>query len=176
MKWFWVLFIASHLYFNYLLKHHMSTSVRSLQELPWYNRMGASLVSQWVENLPEVQKTWVRSLGQGPLEKGMATHSSILAWRIPWTEELGELQSMGSQSQAWLSHWNTHTAEWGTCFSKAALCSSIYKVLMQLVMISEMVETAKVFIFLKLIWLEAAVPLNYVLVGSAHLLSSLFPI
>ena len=45
-----------------------------------------------------VQKTWVQSLGwEDPLEKGMATHSSILAWRIPWTEEPGRLQSIGSQ-------------------------------------------------------------------------------
>ena len=45
-----------------------------------------------------IQETWVQSLGQeDPLEKGMSTHSSILAWRIPWTEELGRLQSMGSQ-------------------------------------------------------------------------------
>ena len=45
-----------------------------------------------------MQKTWVQSLGQeDPLEKGMATYSSILAWRIPWTEEPGRLQSMGSQ-------------------------------------------------------------------------------
>ena len=45
-----------------------------------------------------MQETWVRSLGQeDPLEKEMATHSSILAWRIPWTEEPGELQSIGSQ-------------------------------------------------------------------------------
>ena len=51
-----------------------------------------------VKNLPAMQETWVRSLGQeGTLEKGMATHSSILAWRIPWTEELGGLQSMGLQ-------------------------------------------------------------------------------
>ena len=43
-----------------------------------------------------MQKTWVRSLGwEGPLEKGMATHSSVLAWRIPWTEEPGRLQPMG---------------------------------------------------------------------------------
>ena len=49
------------------------------------------------KNLPAMQKTWVQSLGQeGPLEKGMATHSSTLAWRIPWTEEPGGLQSMGS--------------------------------------------------------------------------------
>ena len=59
---------------------------------------GASLVSQMVKHLPAMQETWVRSLGQeDPLEKKMATHSSTLAWRIPWTEELGGLQSMGSQ-------------------------------------------------------------------------------
>ena len=53
---------------------------------------------QMVKNLPAMQETWVRSLGQeDPLEKkGMATHSSILAWRIPWIEESGGLQSMGS--------------------------------------------------------------------------------
>ena len=51
-----------------------------------------------VKNLPAMGETWVQSLGwEDPLEKGMATHSSILAWRIPWTEELGGLQSMGSQ-------------------------------------------------------------------------------
>ena len=51
-----------------------------------------------VKNLPAMQETWVQSLGQeDPLEKGMATHSSILAWRILWTEEPGVLQSMGSQ-------------------------------------------------------------------------------
>ena len=58
----------------------------------------ASLVIQTVKNLPAMQETWVRSLGQeDPLEKGMATHSSILAWRIPWTEGSGGLQSVGSQ-------------------------------------------------------------------------------
>ena len=51
-----------------------------------------------VKNLPAVQETWVPSLGwKDPLEKGMATHSSILAWKIPWTEEPNGLQSMGSQ-------------------------------------------------------------------------------
>ena len=51
-----------------------------------------------VKNLPAVQETRVQSLGwEDPLEKEMATHSSILAWRIPWTEEPGWLQSMGSQ-------------------------------------------------------------------------------
>ena len=57
----------------------------------------ASLVAQMVKNLPAMQEAWVRSLGQeDPLEKGMATHSSILAWSIPWIEEPGRLQSMGS--------------------------------------------------------------------------------
>ena len=51
-----------------------------------------------VKNLPAKQETWVRSLGQeDPLKKEMATHSSILAWEIPWIEEPGGLQSMGSQ-------------------------------------------------------------------------------
>ena len=57
-----------------------------------------SLVAQIVKRLPAMQETQVRSVGQeDPLEKEMATHSSILAWKIPWTEELGGLQSMGSQ-------------------------------------------------------------------------------
>ena len=56
-------------------------------------------MAQTVKNPPAMQETWGRSLGwEDPLEKGMATHSSILAWRIPWTEEPGRLQSMGLQS------------------------------------------------------------------------------
>ena len=55
----------------------------------------SSLVAQMVKNLPAMQETWVQPLGwEDPLEKDMATHSSILAWRIPWTEKLGGLQSM----------------------------------------------------------------------------------
>ena len=51
-----------------------------------------------VKNPPAMQETWIRSLGwEDPLEEGMATHSSVLAWRILWTEEPGELESMGSQ-------------------------------------------------------------------------------
>ena len=58
----------------------------------------ASLVAQRVKRLPAMQKTWVRSLEQeDPLEKEMATHSSTLAWKIPWTEKPGRLQSMGLQ-------------------------------------------------------------------------------
>ena len=59
---------------------------------------GASLVAQMVKSRPIKRETWVLSLGQeAPLEKEMATHSSILAWKIRWTEEPGGLQSMGSQ-------------------------------------------------------------------------------
>ena len=58
----------------------------------------ASLVAQMVKRLPAMQETWVRPLGwEDPLEEGMATHSSILAWRIPRTEEPGGLQFMGLQ-------------------------------------------------------------------------------
>ena len=58
----------------------------------------ASLVAHLVKNLPVMQKTWVQFLGQeDPLEKEIATHSSIIAWEISWTDEPGELQSMGSQ-------------------------------------------------------------------------------
>ena len=60
----------------------------------------ASLAARTGRNLPAMQMTWILSLDQeDPLEKGMATHSSILAWRISWAEASGELQSMGSQSQ-----------------------------------------------------------------------------
>ena len=66
----------------------MDMSVNKLQEIVW-----TSLESQ-IKNLPAMQKTQVQSLGwEDPLEKGMATHSSILAWRIPWTKEPGGLQT-----------------------------------------------------------------------------------
>ena len=58
----------------------------------------ASLVAWMVKNLPAIREAWVWTLGwEDPLEKDMAAHSSTLAWRIPWTEEPGGLQSMGSQ-------------------------------------------------------------------------------
>ena len=81
-------------------------------EIPWTEEPGglqsmgsqrigqdwASLVVQRLKHLPAMRETWVRSLGrEDPLEKEMATHSSILAWRIPWMEEPGGLQSTGSQ-------------------------------------------------------------------------------
>ena len=66
----------------------------------------SSLVAQMVKSLPAMRETWVQSLGQkDPLEKGIATHFSILAWKIPWTEEPGGLLSTGSQkSQTRLSN------------------------------------------------------------------------
>ena len=61
-------------------------------------------MAQMVKNPPAMQETQIRSLGrEDPLEKGMATHLSILSWRIPWTEEPGGLQSMESQSQTRLN-------------------------------------------------------------------------
>ena len=57
-----------------------------------------SLMAQMVKNMPAIQETWVQFQGQeDPLEKGMATYSSILAWRIPWTAEPGGIQFLGSQ-------------------------------------------------------------------------------
>ena len=65
--------------------------------ISWSRGEDASLVAQRLKRLPAMQETRVQSLGQeDPLEKEMATHSSILAWRIPWTEEPGRLQSTGS--------------------------------------------------------------------------------
>ena len=65
---------------------------------------GASLVAQMVKNLPAIWETWVRSLGwEDSLEEGIATHSSILPWRIPWTEEPGGLRSLGLQSRTRLT-------------------------------------------------------------------------
>ena len=68
----------------------------------------ATLVARMVKNLPAIQETWVHSPGwEDPLEKEMATHCCILAWRILWTEEPGEVQSMGSQRGG--HNWATNT-------------------------------------------------------------------
>ena len=77
----------------------ISQSPRANEQLSKYSLCTqASLVAQLVKNPPVMQETWVRSLGwEDPLEKGKAAHSSILAWRIPWTEEPGGLQPVGSQ-------------------------------------------------------------------------------
>ena len=85
--------------------HHNSWNTSLFVVSPW-----ASLMAQLVKNLPAMQETWVLSLGQeDPQEKGMATHASILAWRIPQTEDSGRLQSMGS-------HRVGHTWESNTFF------------------------------------------------------------
>ena len=73
-------------------------------EPPYISVFTASLVSQSVKSLPAMQETQVRFLGwEHPLEKEMATYSNILAWRIPWREEPGRLQSRGYKSQTGLS-------------------------------------------------------------------------
>ena len=88
----------------------------------------ASLVTQMVKNLLTMRETWVQCLGQEDrLEKGTATHSSILAWIIPWTEQPGSLQSMGSQSQtgssdcAYMHTLYLYTYMWNTCIYRYIL-------------------------------------------------------
>ena len=81
--------------------------------MPFSTLISGFFGDQTVKNLPAVQEIWVQSLGwEDPLEKGMTTHSSILAWRILWTEEPGQLQSMGLQ-RVW-HEWapNTHSKVW----------------------------------------------------------------
>ena len=76
--------------------HSQNVQVLKIYQSVLKNR--DSLLAQMVKSLPAMRDTWVRSLDQeDPLEKEMATHSSILAWKIPWTEEPGGLQSIGSQ-------------------------------------------------------------------------------
>ena len=94
--------------------HFFQVSQRGLLISLWQ-----SLMAQRLKHLPPVWETWVRSLGQeDPLEKEMVTHSSILAWRIPWTEEPGRLQSMGSQR---VRH------DWATSLHfTSSLCADIF--------------------------------------------------
>ena len=88
VTWFWQ---ATALQFPHLIRRAPTLKVT-------VNEVGASLVAQRLKHLPAMWDTWVQSLGQeDPQEKEMATHSSILAWRIPWTEEPGGLRSTGSQ-------------------------------------------------------------------------------
>ena len=85
-----------------------SSSIKLLVMIVLHKVIVASLVAQSVKHLPAMQETWVWSLGwEDPREKEMATHSSIIAWKISWTEEPVELQSMGSQR---VGHdWATNT-------------------------------------------------------------------
>ena len=87
----------------------------------------ASLVSQTVKHLPTMLETWVRFLGQeDPLVKEMAIHSRTLAWKIPWTEEPGRLQSMGSQSRTRLGDFTfTSLSLWLSCFFQGQLLCGI---------------------------------------------------
>ena len=81
-----------------LIPHSALTTLDSIVTKQNIDRFYSTFVAQLVKNPPAMRDTWVRSLGwEDPLEKAMATHSSILAWEIPWTEESGGLQSMGSQ-------------------------------------------------------------------------------
>ena len=85
----------------------------------------ASLVAQRVQRLSAVQETWVQSLGgEDPLEKEMATHSSTLAWKIPWTEEPGRLQPMGSQrvGQDWATSLS-FLLSWCSALSRGSLAA-----------------------------------------------------
>ena len=100
LKVFYVLMLRSLIYCKMMITIALANSFIShivTISFLWQEHL-SSLVAQMVRNLPAMWETWVGSLGwEDLLEKGMATHSSILAWRIPWTEEPGELQSMGSQ-------------------------------------------------------------------------------
>ena len=89
------------------LTAHLRSSEPDLSSANTENLNWASLVAQMVKNLSAMQETWVGSLGQeDPLEKGMAPHSSILLWKVPWTEEPGGLQSGDHKDADTLS---THT-------------------------------------------------------------------
>ena len=70
-------------------------------------------MAQMVKNLPAMWETWVRSLGwEDPLENGMATHCSIRAWRIPWTEKPGGTQSMGSRESGTTERLTNNKLQW----------------------------------------------------------------
>ena len=86
----------------------IKTTILARDKLTFRPLEGLPLVAQMVKNLPAVWETWVPSLArENPLEEGMATHCSILAWRIPWTEEPGGLQSIASQRVG--HNWATQT-------------------------------------------------------------------
>ena len=107
-----ILLLLFHLYpatavFSFFFSPYWETDILASVNLGAFLE-GASLVTQTVKNLPIIQETWDQSLGwEDLLEKGMATDSSILAWRISWTQQSGGLQSMGSQR---VRHdWTTNT-------------------------------------------------------------------
>ena len=92
----WTVTKSHRMFITHIL--FLLTFLKLFLKLILYIYIWASLVAQRLKHLPAMQETWVRSLGwEDPLEKGMATYSSILAWRIPWMEEPGGLPSTGSQ-------------------------------------------------------------------------------
>ena len=99
--------------------YHMDTCICSSIFAINYGRYRASQVVQWVKNLlamPETQETQVQSLGwEDPLEEGIETHSSILAWKIPWTEEPGRLQSRVTKSRTQMKQLSMHAHTWYVC-------------------------------------------------------------
>ena len=85
-------------YFFFNLFSFYINKIFTIQLKPYQSIIWTSLVAQMVKHLLTMQETWVRPLGrEDPLEKKMATHSRTIPWKIPWTEEPGRLQSMGSQ-------------------------------------------------------------------------------
>ena len=84
---------------NHNVFHRLIDVIFPMGDISYKNQfLWVSLVAQMVKNLPAMQKTWVQFLGlEDSLEEGMATKASILAWKIPWIEDPGGLQSMGSQ-------------------------------------------------------------------------------
>ena len=93
-----MLYIVIHTGYQDITKYIKKLSLSLFFFFFWWNHFSGLPVAQTVKNLPAVQESRVRYLGwEEPLEKGMAIHSSLLAWRILWTEKPGRLQSMGSQ-------------------------------------------------------------------------------
>ena len=107
---YWIC-VFKHIYIEYIFSNIFIEYV--------FSNTSVSLVPQTIKNLPAVQETRVRSLAwEDPLDKGMATHHSIVAWRIPWIEEAGGLQSMGFQrvGHDWATNTFTCHISW-ICFS-----------------------------------------------------------
>ena len=118
-----ILALSSYGLFSVHMKYSPSVSTSYNAILQWYQSCGirirdwpwrTSLVAQTVKRLPTIRETWVQSLGQEDLlEKEMVTHSSTLAWKIPWMEKLGRLQSMGLQrvGHDWVTslRWRPHS-------------------------------------------------------------------
>ena len=112
--WFFKLWLLEQLIFlkyHPVILHHVNIWIYWDTFLYYPLLIQTSLVAQTVKRLPAMQETWVQSLGQEDhLEKEMATHSSTLAWKIPWMEEPGRLQCMGSQRvrHNWMTSLSLH--------------------------------------------------------------------